>query len=185
MFEMAWRDEPVDLDAWIVDYAHHRYGRDQRRRRAAWAILDDTVYSGAASHALDHRPRADAASRPRRRAVRQRADWPRPGGTCSRAADELGDVDAYRFDLVNVARQVLVEPCGRAAPRGRRRRIGPSDAEAFEQASDAFLQLIRDLDELLATRRGIPAGPLAGRRQALGRRPTPSGHDWSGTPGAC
>ena len=27
MFEMAWRDGPLDLNRWIADYAHHRYGR--------------------------------------------------------------------------------------------------------------------------------------------------------------
>ena len=67
------------------------------------------------------------------------------------AAPALGQSDAYRFDLVNVARQVLSNHAAdlqhkvAAAYQAR-------DAAAVEQAAAAFRQLIRDLDALLATR---------------------------------
>jgi len=45
MFEMAWRDDPVDLNVWFRDYARHRYGRTNHKAEAAWGILKSTVYT--------------------------------------------------------------------------------------------------------------------------------------------
>jgi hypothetical protein len=66
-------------------------------------------------------------------------------------ADELGKVDTFRFDLVNVARQVLADHAGllhsEMAKAWRTKDVG-----RLEKASRRFLDLIADLDELLATR---------------------------------
>jgi len=74
------------------------------------------------------------------------------------AAEELGDGAPYRFDLVNVARQVLSNHATKmhqdiiAAHQAK-------DVEALQEASDRLLQLIRDLDELVATREEFLLGP--------------------------
>ncbi|MCH5377213.1 MAG: alpha-N-acetylglucosaminidase, partial [Planctomycetes bacterium] len=58
MFEMAWRDEPVDLDAWIAEYADGRYGRPNSAARQAWSVLLRTVYGGPhrTRSIIDHVP---------------------------------------------------------------------------------------------------------------------------------
>jgi alpha-N-acetylglucosaminidase len=66
------------------------------------------------------------------------------------AAPELGATETYRHDLVNVARQTLsnhaVELYAKAMAAYQ-----VKDAAAYRQASNEFLQMISDLDELLAT----------------------------------
>jgi alpha-N-acetylglucosaminidase len=67
------------------------------------------------------------------------------------AADELGQFDTFRFDLVNVGRQALVNQGAGfygevvVAWRGKNR-------ERLRQASQRFLQWIADMDDLLTTR---------------------------------
>jgi alpha-N-acetylglucosaminidase len=154
MFEAAWRDAPVDLRSWIADYAHHRYGRVNADAQHAWQVLRETVLEGrdcSRGNALEQTP----SLRP----------GPPPGidrlveawGSLDRAADTLGDEDTFRFDLVNVARQVLANHAttllGEAAAAREAK-----DAARFARASTRFLELLADLDELLATRREFLLG---------------------------
>ena len=149
MFEMAWRDGPIDLSRWIEEYAHHRYGSDNADAAAAWSILKDTVYTAPhrTRSVIDHVPSMNAAGGAPYDNVRLAGAWRR----LLSADDELGHADTYRFDLVNVARQVL---SNHATVLFRRvveaHRTG--DIESFQLAADRFLQLFRDLDELVATR---------------------------------
>ncbi|MCL4203952.1 MAG: family 20 glycosylhydrolase [Pirellulaceae bacterium] len=149
MFEMAWRDALVDLPRWIRDYSRHRYGKTHAEAETAWAILLDTVYTAP------HRTRS---------IIDQVPSWKPAGGSpydqvqladawrrLLLAAEELGDADTYRFDLVNVARQVLSHHAAvlhRKAVQARQ----SGDVEAFQAAANEMLQLMRDLDQLLATR---------------------------------
>ena len=43
LLEMAWRDQPVDLNQWIADYALHRYGRPNPHAQRAWSLLLQSV----------------------------------------------------------------------------------------------------------------------------------------------
>jgi alpha-N-acetylglucosaminidase len=163
MLEAAWRDAPVDLDAWIVDYARRRYGRENADAEAAWRLLHETVYQAP------HRMRS-ALDRPP--TLRPIGDAPYDNTPLAEAwrrlllaADECGDIDAYRFDLVNVARQTLSNHAA-ALQRKVVEAHGAGDAKAMRAAADEFLQLLLDMDELLATRREF----LLGRWLADARR---------------
>jgi alpha-N-acetylglucosaminidase len=163
MYEMAWRNEPVDLDQWMRDYAWHRYGRDNENARRAWQILLDTVYNKAyyTRSIIDQAPHVQAAGAPPYDQARLVEAW----RALLAAADELGEADTFRFDLVNVARQVLSNHA--AVLHGALVKAAQKkDAAAFERAAEPFLQLIRDLDELLATRQEF----LLGRWLADARR---------------
>lgn len=156
MFENAWRQRPVDLDRWIVGYARHRYGRDNAHAAEAWRILLHTVYQAPCRtrSVIDHLPTL-AAGRgvPPYDNFRLAEAW----GLLLEAAHELGDSDTYRFDLVNLARQVLVNHASSlhgevvAAYRAK-------DPKRFDRAAARFLQIIRDVDRLLATRREFLLG---------------------------
>lgn len=158
MFENAWRDAPVDLKPWIAGYAHHRYGRASAAAEGAWQILLDTVLNAPARIPCVITG-APALGRARGAAtchenLRLAEAW---RGLAS-AADEFGPVDTLRFDLVNVARQVLANHARilhaelAAAWRAK-------DSARFSEASQAFLALIGDLDDLLATREEFLLGP--------------------------
>ena len=149
MFEMAWRNEAVDLDRWIEDYARHRYGRRNAHAAAAWAILKDTVYAGPARtrSIIDHVPSLRPGGGVPYDNVQLAAAWRH----LMAAGDELGRTDTYRFDLVNVARQVLANHAA-TLQQDVAKAWTAGDVDAFAQASERYLQLMRDVDRLLATR---------------------------------
>jgi alpha-N-acetylglucosaminidase len=150
MFEMAWRNTPVNLSVWITDYAHHRYGQSQVDAQKAWGILADTVY-GAPNRTrsiIDHTPSlTSGGGLPSYSNTRLAEAW----HCLLQASHELAGTDTYGFDLVNVARQVLSNHAA-TLHLNLIEAFQAKDAHAFQKASARFLGLIRDLDELLATR---------------------------------
>lgn len=149
MFETAWRDQPIDLELWLADYALNRYGRENEDARRAWQLLGKTVYNGTyrTRPVTDQVPHLNQVTEVPYNNTQLAAAWQ----ALLAAADELGEVDTYRFDLINVTRQVLsnhVTVLHRTLIEASQEK----DAGAFQKASKQFLQLIDDLDELLATR---------------------------------
>ncbi|MDD4873054.1 MAG: alpha-N-acetylglucosaminidase C-terminal domain-containing protein, partial [Kiritimatiellae bacterium] len=155
MFENAWRNEAVDLPTWIDEYAHHRYGSLNASASRAWRVLLDTVLMKGAGSAsvIDQGPKLQVG--PARLAHNDKL------AEAWRALDEaspvLNGVDTFRFDLVNVARQVLVNHASILQSDIAKARDA-KDIARFEQASSRFLQLIADIDELLATRKEFLLG---------------------------
>ena len=154
MTEMTWRDSEVDLDKWVRDYARRRYGNQHTKAEQAWKLLSESVYAASsrgpsklwARPALPAKDAALAVALPEGRGQLGRA-W----AMLIDSSDELGATDPFRFDLVNITRQALSDLTG---PLHNRmvNAYHDKDAEEFEAASNAYLQLLRDLDALLATR---------------------------------
>ncbi|MGW8885946.1 alpha-N-acetylglucosaminidase [Streptomyces sp. NPDC055749] len=115
--ELAWREGPIDQKAWFADYAERRYGGADPHAAKAWELLRSGPYStpsGSWSESQDSlftaRPRLTAGTA---------ASWSPSSmrynhATVQKALTELLLVspalttsDAYRFDLVDVARQAL------------------------------------------------------------------------------
>ena len=155
MFEAAWRTNAVDLPAWIDEYAHHRYGSQNVAAARAWRILLDAVYMNGAGPAsvIDRFPKLQVASTPHVCNSKLSKAW----RALDEASSELGQTDTFRFDLVNVARQALVNHAGVLQSDIAKARKA-NDVARFEQASKHFLQLIADVDELLATRKEFLLG---------------------------
>lgn len=150
MYEMAWRDTPVNLSSWITDYAHHRYGQPQEDAQQAWRILIDTVYTAPnrTRSIIDHTPTLKSAgSSPAYSNTRLAQAW----HGLLQAAPALGHTDTYGFDLVNVARQVLSNHAA-ALQIKVTEAYQAKNALALQGASNQFLDVIRDLDELVGTR---------------------------------
>jgi alpha-N-acetylglucosaminidase len=149
MFEMAWRDQTVDLEQWLADYVTRRYGRANEDAHRAWQTLLGTVYNGAhyTRSVVDYVPHVQAAAKPPYDNAKLTGAWE---GLLA-AADELGEIDTFRFDLVNVARQVLSNRA--AVLHGAIVQAWQAkDALALRNASEEFFRLMDDLDRLLATR---------------------------------
>jgi alpha-N-acetylglucosaminidase len=155
--DMTWRQSVPDLKAWTSEFIHRRYGRQLPEVNAAWQILLDTVYQevGRSDTLLCSRPSAGGMG----------------GGSgaydpsslleaCEKllaGAKELGRLDTYQFDVVNVTRQTLGTV---AAPLYERlmSAVRRKDADALQQAGQDMVQLCQDLDELLATRKEFLLG---------------------------
>lgn len=160
MTEQAWRDNaPLDLKQWIADYALRRYGKPSPAAKKAWAFLLDSVYND--THSSNSRITTPPIyyyddSKPMSVA-------PQPEGLINaweqllQCADEFKAVDAYRFDLINVTRQVL----SNYAPDLFVEAIlsyREKNLEGVRKASENFLALARDLDSALATRQEFLLG---------------------------
>jgi len=149
MFEMAWNNETIDMDQWIDDYAHHRYGKPNADARTAWRILRQAAYSE--THKKTPAILSRSPSLGARKNTYDNVQLAQAWRHLLEAADELGQADTYRYDLVNVARQVLINHASSMKLEiAQARKAG--DIKAFRQASEKLLQLIRDIDELLASR---------------------------------
>ncbi len=130
--EMAWRSEPVDLAAWTRDYADRRYGAPDDHARKAWAVLLKTAYGYRADGVKNHGER-DAAqdsvfnAQPSLTALhadssapdvlRYSADNLKTALTeLLQVAPALRDTASYRYDMTDVARQVLTNDARRQLP---------------------------------------------------------------------
>ena len=154
MYESAWRDAPVDVGRWLDQYCHHRYGAAHAEAREAWRLLGAHVYDkgqGGASVIVSkptlepHSPIGDVA--------KLAAAWEH----FLNAADALGAVDTYRFDLVQVGRHCLSSYAS-DLQRDMATAFEKKDVAAFERAAQRFTELLRDIDTLLGTREDFLLG---------------------------
>jgi alpha-N-acetylglucosaminidase len=159
LYEMAWHDKPVNIDAWVENFAWARYGVRNESAVKAWKILATTLYD---CKDLRHGPQGNFLAMP--------PSLSRDGGDFVRgaifydsvrvreafrllldAADELGDRDTYRFDLVDVGRQVMSDIAQQQLQPELRDAFEAKDSARFRRAADAYCEAILDCDRLLSS----------------------------------
>ncbi|MGW9450603.1 alpha-N-acetylglucosaminidase [Streptomyces sp. NPDC055632] len=178
--ELAWEPGPVDQRAWFADYAARRYGGADPHAAAAWEQLRLGPYSTPAGTWGDPQDSVFAA-RPSLTATTA-ALWSPPfsrydATTVERALSELLRVapalrttDAYRHDLVDVARQALTNRGRVLLPRIK----AAHDAEDLE----GFRTLVREwnshmelLGRLVGSDRRFMLGPWLESARSWGADP--------------
>ncbi|MER6689600.1 alpha-N-acetylglucosaminidase [Streptomyces minutiscleroticus] len=159
--ELAWREERIDRAAWFDGYADFRYGRRNGFARAAWRALHDTAYQHRAVERSDPHDSLFCA-RPDLSADRAAEYAPRaltydPGrfdaaftGLLGVPADLRGS-SAYRYDLVDVARQALAHRSRRYLPQ-LKAAYERGDADTFRALATLWLRLMRLSDEVTGAR---------------------------------
>jgi alpha-N-acetylglucosaminidase len=153
--DMPWEDGPVDMDAWFAEYATARYGAADPHALAAWQIIERTAYSWPAGEDTRH-VTALFDDQPSLTDTGQAALQYDPA-EFEKALRELLQVDprlrrsgAYRYDLVDVARQVLANrsrallPKILAAYRDR-------DTAEFGRLTDRWMAEMKLMNEVLGT----------------------------------
>jgi len=153
--EMAWRNEVPAIPEWIRDYVLARNGALPSAAEKAWQQLLATAYRSPArlDSAICDRPNLiDSKAAHEANLVGYGNDQlAKAWEHLLACAPELSHVDTYRFDLAHVSRQVLSNHAARL-----RHQIflayEQKDRRTLAKRSDQYLQLIRDLDSLLATR---------------------------------
>jgi len=178
--EMNWRspaDGTLELQEWIREYSDRRYGQELAVTRDAWVSLLETAYSttpglqfGPNESILCARPDLDAEN------VYETGPPADPYYDMPRLEAALGDLlaargqleaeDTYRYDLVDVARQVVANRA-RLLLDDVRAAYGAKDRASFVELSARFLQLIRDQERLVATRRDLLLGAWIQGARAL------------------
>lgn len=115
--DLAWEPGTIDQRKWFADFAARRYGRPDAAAAAAWEELRKGPYSTSSGLWSESQDSLFTA-RPSLTAVGAAYWSPKslryPAGSVRRALDHLLRVDpelrgssAYRFDLVDTARQAL------------------------------------------------------------------------------
>jgi alpha-N-acetylglucosaminidase len=159
LYEMAWHGKPMNIDAWVVDFAWARYGVNNESAIKAWKILASTLYD---CKDLRHGPQGNFLAMPpslskdggefvRGSIFYDSAKVREAFGLLIDAAEELGDRDTYRFDLVDVGRQVMSDIAQQQLHAELREAYEAKDPARFRRAADAYCQAILDCDRLLSS----------------------------------
>ena len=179
--EMVWRDKAVDLDAWILAYAKRRYGAgDDPHVREAWQILLNTAYSfRATGHESGEGPyESPFAALPALKVTSSSYFGPpEPRYSAQDFEPVLGELlqadqsvrveETYKYDLVDVTRQVLANRA-RATLREIAKAYAAKDVPALDVLTDRFLAYMTSTDEILGTQRDWLLGTWLEQAKAWG-----------------
>jgi len=174
MTSNTWRNKPVDLDKWLAQYQLDRYGHINKYTEQAWKVLRNTVYSGGhiirdgSESIITGRPTLDSSTTWTHTVLNYKPqDFLPAWDDMIKAIPSCGGSDGFRYDLVDVTRQALANyalPLQRKWVNACRRK----NIADFKKYSREYLELISDMDALLATRKDFLLGPWLADARAQG-----------------
>ncbi|PRY97326.1 alpha-N-acetylglucosaminidase [Marinilabilia salmonicolor] len=166
LFELPWHQEKVNVATWVKQYVKARYGKTNQELENAWDILLNTVYAcpvkqqGTTESVLCARPAKEIKSVSTWGSAEIYYDPEQLKNAWHlmiSQIDSLESKETFRYDLVDITRQVLADLANElhkevmAAFHGK-------DLELFEKKSNAFLELILDQDKLLSAQKEFLLG---------------------------
>ncbi|KAI9449243.1 alpha-N-acetylglucosaminidase [Russula earlei] len=166
MTDNTWRHDAIDLHHWLPQYIRNRYGVTDIHALKAWKVLRQTVYTvpagkyirDGAESIIQARPTFDSLTRWTKTTLNYDAKDLLPAwDEMIQAATTCKNSDGFRFDLVDITRQVLANyalPLQRQFVRAYRQK----NTNDFRKYSLQFIALIDDMDKLLATRKDFLLG---------------------------
>jgi len=159
MLELGWREEHVNVQNWIVDYAKYRYGSSDANINNAWQGFLETIYQSLPGYqegasesvfclrpTLEMKPVSSWGTRIRTYDVDK---FERAVKTFANALPEMKNSDTYQIDLINFVRQVLANK-GEIVSKEFVTAYQNKDLAKFDIATKNFLQMIRLTDDLLS-----------------------------------
>lgn len=159
-FEMPLHHDSIDVEGWLSSYAERRYGAKSEYAVQAWKCLLEGPYregtNGTEFSSI-------IAARP---ALNVKKSGPNAGLSIPysprllfraeelllKEADRLQQSVPYRFDIVDIQRQ-LMSNLGQAIHKQVADAFARKDLAAFRLHTGRFLEMLRDVDTLLRTRR--------------------------------
>uniref|UniRef100_A0A0E0D0R9 Alpha-N-acetylglucosaminidase n=1 Tax=Oryza meridionalis TaxID=40149 RepID=A0A0E0D0R9_9ORYZ len=159
MSEMAFRSQKVEVEDWLKIYSYRRYGQSNVEVEKAWGILYHTIYNctdGIADHNKDYivefpdiSPNSFSSDVSKRKAI--------------------SEVKKHRrYDLVDLTRQSLSKLANEVyldAMNAYRKK----DSNGLNFYTKKFLELIVDIDTLLASDDNFLLGPWLEDAKSLAR----------------
>ena len=157
MFEMTWSEDVVLTD-WVKAYANHRYGQTNREAEKAWGIILETLYKKENSYATPYpilmkKPSLEHKTSQGYDNMELVKAW----RLLQVQSEILNENDSYRFDLVNIARQCLTSHV-QVLYKELKDAYEVRDQKEFELKAESFLDLLRDMDSLVSTRKEFLLG---------------------------
>lgn len=158
-FEMPLHKGKIDEKEWLSRYARRSYGADSENARKAWEVLLETVYKEGTngveySSVIGARPAIDV-----------KKSGPNAGFKIPYEEARLYDAQEfllkdskilkkstiYRHDIIDVQRQIMSN-LGQRIHKAAAAAYKAGDLAEFKKHSGRFLELLLDVDMLLATR---------------------------------
>ncbi len=160
----TWRNTPIELNDWLNKYIKNRYGTTTPQLISAWNTLVNTVYNGkvirdGAESIIVARPTFEGYRRWARTKLNYSPEDLLPAWDNFVASiDSCSHYDGFRYDLVDITRQVLANY---ALPLQQQITVAykQNNRTKFDRYSAEFIELIEDMDRLLATQRDFMLGP--------------------------
>ncbi len=173
VMDQTWRASVPPVESWTREYIARRYGKSNEAAWSAWQLLLKTAFKSPAQtgNFLAERPgfyvkgasyRTEPIPPYDGKVLAQALD------TLLSAAPVLGANDAYRYDLVNLARQVVGQR-GLEYVNRVEAAFKAKDRAALLAAEADVTALLRDLDDLVATREEFLLGRWIGDAKHWGR----------------
>ncbi|UYQ92124.1 alpha-N-acetylglucosaminidase [Chitinophaga horti] len=159
LMELAWHENKVDTKEWAPVYAAARYGKPNNDVNEAWQGFLQTIYSnpgyqeGPPENILCARPALEIKSVSRWGNLRKGYDtalYVQAVKAFAKAAPVFTGSETYKIDLVNFTRQVIANRADKVFADVVNA-YQAKDKNAFNAASQAFLQLCDDEETLLNT----------------------------------
>jgi len=164
MMQHTWQTEPIDLRKWLIAYIRNRYGYTSPGLERSWEVLRNTAYNGklirdGAESIITGRPTLDSTTVWTRTLLNYApADLLPAWDGFVTAATKQPATEGFRFDLVDLTRQVLANYAS-VLQRKWVQAFREDDTATFDIAANGYLRLIDDLDRLLATQKDLMLGP--------------------------
>jgi alpha-N-acetylglucosaminidase len=160
IFDAAWRPGQFNVKEWLPEYTWYRYGKKNEQVIQAWYRLLDTVYSssdeyreGSNESVFCARPSLNvtgASTWSTRYLFYDNSLLEEAALLFLSASEELGDRETYRYDLIDMTRQIIAN-YGQMRYDEIVRAFNEKDIKSFNKYSKSFLELILQQDELLSS----------------------------------
>ncbi len=158
-FEITFHQKEVDVESWLKKYALRRYGAASEHANKAIDLLWKNPYKKGTNHLefssmIAARPAVDVKK------TRPNNGFKIPYDSLQlvsalkhllKDAEVLKKSDPYRFDIVDVQRQILSN-LSQEVQKQSSKAFKDRDLVAFKKHSNTFLELLDDMDGLLRTR---------------------------------
>lgn len=156
--EMAWLEKRPDLSQWFSQWAGYRYGGIDKNAAGAWDVLCNTAYaekSGEWSESQDNlfsaQPSLTAKSACTWSPQEARYDLEAFKSAIQfllRVAPSLRASSAYRYDLVDIARQTIANQSRTMLPKIHDAYLA-RDIQTFRQLTQQWLERITRLNHIV------------------------------------
>ena len=163
----TWRTTPININLWLGQYIRNRYGKGTTKSNGdmlkAWLILKNTVYNGkeirdGAESILTGRPTVDSATRWTKTKLNyERRELIPAWDLFIKSSAVYGKSDGFQYDIVDLTRQVLAN-YARPLQVKWVKAYEDKDLVSFKKYSNQYIELIDDMDKLLATRKDFLLG---------------------------
>lgn len=165
--ELAWMRERPDLSRWFAKWAEYRYGGRDENAGRAWEIIGRTAYdlhdpqwSEAQDSLFSAQPdltAKSAASWSPKEPQYDLAQFQGAIGSLLQVNPHLRASSAYRYDLVDVARQTISNRSRVLLPHIQEAYIA-KDAEKFHRLTEQWLDTITLLNRVVGTEKSFLLG---------------------------